>query len=136
MKRLVAPLLVLALLVSVLLPGTAVAQSKYESGLYWIVLVEHGPNWQSQSTEVGAQKKMQAINGLKNAIGEGAIITAGLVVDDVAADFVMIVSEGHETVVRRALKSSPLVQSGFYKMRALAWHAPKGLKLEPIPLKK
>lgn len=136
MKRLVAPLLVLALLVSVALPGTALAQSKYESGLYWIVLVEHGPNWKSQSSEEGAKKKMQAINGLKEAIGEGHIITAGLVVDDLDAEFVMIVNEEAEMVVREALKNSPLVKEGFYKLRALTWHAPKGLKLIPVPLKK
>ena len=136
MKRLVAPLLVLALLVSVFLTGAAVAQSQYESGLYWIVLVEHGPNWQSQSSEEGAKKKMQAINGLKEAIGEGHINPAGLVVADIDADFVMIVDEESEMVVREFLKNSKLVNEGFYKLRALAWHAPKGLTLVPVPLKK
>jgi uncharacterized protein YciI len=134
MKRLIAPLLVLAVLVSALAPAVALAQSKYESDLYFIVLAERGPTWKPQSTEDGLKKKMQAIEGLKKALGEGNIVIAGLVVDDVAADFVMIVDAENEMAVREALKNAPLVKEGFYKLRSLAWQAPKGLKLEPVPL--
>lgn len=136
MKRLVAPLLVLAVVVSALAPTAVLAQSKYESDLYFIVLAEHGPNWKPQSTEDGLKKKMQAIENLKKVIGSSEVITAGLVIDDVDADFVLIINVENEAAVREALQKAPLVQEGFYKVRTLAWQAPKGLKLDPVPLEK
>ena len=136
MKRIAAPLLVLVLL-AVLAPlAQAQGEARYESDLYYIILAEHGPNWKSQNTEDWAKKKMQAIAGLKNQIGEGNIIIAGLVVDDLAADFVMIASVKKESELREVLENAPLIKEGFYKVRTLAWHAPKGLKLVPTPLKK
>ena len=132
MKRLAATLLALVLVAILVAP--AASQTKYESGVYWVILVEHGPNWKSQATDEGAKKKMAAIQGLRESILEGEIIIGGLVIDDVAADFVLIVRADDENKLRQQIANAPNVKSGFYKARTLAWHAPKGLKLEPIPI--
>ena len=132
MKRLAATLLALVLVAILVAP--AAAQTKYESGVYWIILVEHGPNWKSQATDEGAKRKMAAIQGLRESIIDGEIIIAGLVIDDMAADFVIIVKADDENKLRAQIANSANVKNGHYKARTLAWHAPKGLKLEPIPI--
>jgi len=136
MKRLAVPLLALALFTMLVAP--AVAQTpepiKVQTGIYWIILAERGPNWKSQATDEGAKTKMTAIQNLRNAIVDGEVIIGGLVIDDVAADFVMIVKAEDENKLRAQIASLPTVKNGFYKPRTCLLQAPLGLKLEPVPL--
>jgi len=132
MKRLAAVAILAALCAGLALPAVAQQQTQFEYASYWIIYATRGPNWESQNSESGMEARMEIIEGLRDLYAKGEIIIAGLINDGSDAEFVIILQTEDEMGLRKRLQEGKYVSSGFFNVEVHAFHAPAGLKLEPI----
>lgn len=134
MSRRTAAISLVALLLMGL-AGSASAQTepvKYEFTNYVVAFAERGPNWKSQSDEEGMAVRMEVIENIKKGFNNKQLIIAGMVSDESGAEFIIIFETQDDAALRQILNGSKYVANGFYKLRFHSWHAPAGLKLEPV----
>lgn len=131
MKRTANFLLLVVMLASTILPAAvALAQQgkPAEFHMYHMVILRKGPNWKSQGTQEGQDKKMQAIANIKQGAAEGIVVAAGLVNDETDGEFILLLDVETKTEALALAQKSPLLKSGFYKADIYSWFATSTVK--------
>jgi len=143
MKRVFVSALIAALLVVGASPAafaqprpTMPAPSKVEFTDYSVVIAQRGPNWKPQAESSGFDVRLEVIANLQKAFAQGEIITAGIVTDGSGAEFILLAEPADASALRQKLENSKHVKDGFYSLTIYDWRAPKGLKLDSVPLLK
>ncbi len=128
MKRItILAITILFLIVSVMPAAAQEAPKSVPMQIYHVALIKHGPNWKSQNTQEGMDRRMEVIKQIKKGARNGVIVTAGLVNDETDVEFIIILNIKNKYEALDLLDNAPNHKNGMYKSDIFSMFAPKGL---------
>lgn len=121
MKRALLALVLVTVALSAL-PATAQEKAP-EMQMYQVVLLKHGPNWESMHTKEGQDIRTEVIANVKKATRKGLIVSAGLVNDETDVEFIIILNVEAKYDALNIVNKAPNIKNGVFAPEIYSWFA-------------